>query len=31
LEGQEKQDRQINEAFEDSWARSDTWIRGSKF
>lgn len=31
LEGKGKQDRQINEVFEHSWARSDTWIRGSKF
>ena len=31
LEGQGKQDRQITDAFERSWARSDTWIRASKF
>ena len=31
LEGQGKQDRQITDAFERSWARSDTWISASKF
>lgn len=31
LEGQGKQDNQIQEAFNLSWARSDTWLRGSKF
>lgn len=31
LEGQGKQENQIQEAFNLSWARSDTWLRGSKF
>ena len=31
LEGQGKQDNQVQEAFNLSWARSDTWLRGSKF
>ena len=31
LEGQGKEDEELNAAFEASWARSDTWIRGSRF
>ncbi len=31
LEGQGKKDAELQEAFEKSWARSDTWIRGSRF
>ena len=31
LEGQGKRDPQIEEAFQASWERSDTWIRGSRF
>lgn len=31
LEAQGKSDPQIEEAFEASWERSDTWIRGSRF
>ncbi|MCG8374596.1 MAG: hypothetical protein MI700_13725 [Balneolales bacterium] len=31
LEGQGKEDEELEKAFEESWARSDTWIRGSKF
>lgn len=31
LEGQGKSDPELEAAFEASWARSDTWIRGSKF
>lgn len=31
LEGQGKSDSELEDAFESSWARSDTWIRGSKF
>lgn len=31
LEGQGKTDNELERAFEASWARSDTWIRGSKF
>ncbi len=31
LEGQGKSDSELETAFEASWARSDTWIRGSRF
>lgn len=31
LEGQGKTDPSVDEDFQKSWARSDTWIRGSKF
>ena len=31
LEAQGKEDSILEKAFEASWARSDTWIRGSKF
>ncbi len=31
LEGQGKSDTELESAFQESWARSDTWIRGSKF
>ncbi len=31
LEAQGKEDEELEKAFEESWARSDTWIRGSKF
>ncbi len=31
LEGQGKSDPEVDADFEASWARSDTWIRGSKF
>lgn len=31
LEGQGKEDEELQKAFEASWARSDTWIRGSRF
>lgn len=31
LEGQGKTDSELETAFKESWARSDTWIRGSKF
>lgn len=31
LEGQEKADTELESAFNASWERSDTWIRGSKF
>tara|TARA_R110000868_G_scaffold304437_21_gene565406 strand:+ start:39108 stop:40700 length:1593 start_codon:yes stop_codon:yes gene_type:complete len=31
LEGQGKTDEELETAFKESWARSDTWIRSSKF
>lgn len=31
LEAQGKTDAELEEAFKNSWARSDTWIRGSRF
>ncbi len=31
LEELNREDEDINKAFAESWARSDTWIRGSKF
>lgn len=31
LEGQGKEDKELEAVFEESWERSDTWIRGSKF
>lgn len=31
LEGQGKTDSELETAFQESWARSDTWIKGSKF
>ncbi|MFV1884988.1 MAG: tetratricopeptide repeat protein [Balneola sp.] len=31
LEGQGKENEELEAAFEASWARSDTWIRGSRF
>lgn len=31
LEGQGKSDPEIESAYQESWARSDTWIRDSKF
>ncbi|MEQ9310600.1 MAG: hypothetical protein RLN90_14180 [Balneolaceae bacterium] len=31
LEGQGKSDSELEADFKESWARSDTWIRGSKF
>lgn len=31
LKAQERSDTQINTQFSESWNRSDTWIRGSKF
>ena len=31
LEAQGKKDPALEEAFHKSWARSDTWIRGSRF
>ena len=31
LEKQDRQDAEVDEQFEESWARSDTWITSSRF